>query len=1018
MQHTSTSDPPALALDDILHPMSPSPTPLPPESSSSVQRFLFDPNDLPTSIMHLAAQEHRATTPEPVDYDELESMRARVQEFALSHRTVEAELAAMVLRLISQIMLHPSPTQLALQADIIANLSFQRDSLLREREEELSRWNSEREAWLRTANVLSAKAFVAREPATRDPETQRYIARLEDDLKTSRRRTRLTAVERELSRLRPLLALHATILRDPQLRRPEHHSSLLIGPIDTDTHNYHHTAPNIVFTSATQTNVDPQADDGTRLLNPGLLTSQPSRTSKHRSDKPHRKERDKDRERDKKHRSRSGQASALPLLADARAECILVAARKLGRLRAGVVSGFIKERTKPDGEHTTAPPVHPDPGNFLLSPPTPQQRPRTVSGTPARAAHDTEARSSSPPVPLSAAYQPVPGPKSTQRRLAPSPFPPAGPAHAHAHPSMQPFPVTAHGRHPQHPLPHPGFMYFAPPPGSAPGPSGSGSGGGGGVPFVMPVSWATVPGTPPGAHASSSRHAQSATNVHTPSRTQGGAPNEGASTPMDSLVNAARTLIEDEDYDGDGPGEGAQTDVEADLAPSTIPPAELEEVQEEAPMRRRGTRRRAPAAPPDSPLPKRRRVGGGAANGIVLPPPPEAGPSTARAAPRRGRAAAAVAPPPQEKPKARGRAKGKGKAKDVPAPAPAAASGTVRAVHAPQVARIRSALDVLADQAAQEQERLPSLDVASRRGSESEGREEGGGMDVDAVDAAAEVVVVGEEEGDVGGQAAGDGMQAVEAAVEGADAEVEAADADVEVVESGVEEEPVVAPLLEAHDVAVDLEPVPASVSVSMSVSEAQEEPVAELVETGMPANPQAQDQQRAIDVAAALPDEPQSIPADEDPIPADTPPPPDESEARAEDPVAHLQTEHPPPSSPLLTPSPPSLGPPLPLATAPLPPADGPSQPSPPATPAPESPHDRPRTASPLPQTSTPTIASEPTSTNSGMGTTVVGAGDDPSTQPSVAAPPRASPLGGPAEIESGDEDAEGSVVDETDLA
>ncbi|KAI0650362.1 hypothetical protein C8Q79DRAFT_894510, partial [Trametes meyenii] len=124
-----------------------------------------------------------------------------------------------VLRLASQLLLHPSPAQLASQADIIADLAFQRDMLLRDRVDERQRWQSERESWKRTAEALSMKTRAVRESAAREQETQHYVAHLEGDLKTSRRRladtqARLHALENELSRLRPLLSMQATLLRD------------------------------------------------------------------------------------------------------------------------------------------------------------------------------------------------------------------------------------------------------------------------------------------------------------------------------------------------------------------------------------------------------------------------------------------------------------------------------------------------------------------------------------------------------------------------------------------------------------------------------------------------------------------------------------------------------------------------------------------------------------------------------------------------------------------------------------
>ncbi|KAI0775861.1 hypothetical protein BD413DRAFT_469528, partial [Trametes elegans] len=124
-----------------------------------------------------------------------------------------------VLRLTSQLLLHPSPAQLASQADTIASLTNQRNMLLHQSADERQRWQAERDSWDRIADVLTAKARAVHEPAVRDQETQRYIARLEDDVKASRRRladtqTRLSTLESEMSRLRPLLSMQATILRD------------------------------------------------------------------------------------------------------------------------------------------------------------------------------------------------------------------------------------------------------------------------------------------------------------------------------------------------------------------------------------------------------------------------------------------------------------------------------------------------------------------------------------------------------------------------------------------------------------------------------------------------------------------------------------------------------------------------------------------------------------------------------------------------------------------------------------
>ncbi|OSD04461.1 hypothetical protein PYCCODRAFT_98720 [Trametes coccinea BRFM310] len=102
MHHIANSDAPALALDDLIHSMSPSPTPLPlpPEPSSSTYshpQFAAASSHLDTaSIMDTAVLSPRISSPEPFEYSELESLRVRMQEYALSPNATEAELAALV----------------------------------------------------------------------------------------------------------------------------------------------------------------------------------------------------------------------------------------------------------------------------------------------------------------------------------------------------------------------------------------------------------------------------------------------------------------------------------------------------------------------------------------------------------------------------------------------------------------------------------------------------------------------------------------------------------------------------------------------------------------------------------------------------------------------------------------------------------------------------------------------------------------------------------------------------------
>ncbi|OJT09520.1 hypothetical protein TRAPUB_14019 [Trametes pubescens] len=833
--------------------MSPSPTPqpLPPEPSTSTlpeHHFSFESNALHNpSITDYSMQLPRTSSPEPLDYSELQAMRARVQECALSHNAREAEFAAML------------------------------------------------------------------------AETQ----------------SRFSTLERELSRLRPLLSLHATILRDPQLWEPENYPTIVVERHGRDSHEAGQTAHEV--TTAAEAGAELQGNDGAHQTH----SSQAPRalSSKHQVRKA--------RERPRKHRHRHSIAASRPLLADARSEFILVAARKLGRLRAGILSGFVKERAKYDRQSELLPTTntYADRNSRHEPPPSP------TTSRPHPSVLDGDAGSSSPPVPLAASRQRQgSSSKTTQRRLAPSPFAPgAGGAAArpaqmptHLHPSAQAYPVAAQGRHPQA-MPHPGFVYFAP----GPGQSGT-------MPLVVPVPWA-VPGTPPGSGSGQIRqtHGQatpltgSVSKIKTPARAHaGGAAGEGSSTPMDSLVSAARTLIEDEDYDGDeaeagGSGAAPVTDTEATAEEDTVP--------EDTPLRRRGTRRRAAADASDSPAPKRRRTTATAAGELAAPSIAD---PNAKKPPRRVKAAAAPSHI-QEKPKARGRAKGKGKQKaatpplDSP-PSPASTSAPppvapTRVPHAPQVARIPSALDVLADQAAQEQGRWPSLDAASRRDSESEGREE------DAIPEAMGTPTT--------------------PARDPVDDDVFAPQPEVTEPSPGGEREPAVEP--------------PEAVPTSQDAAAAPQEDADVKHANGGEAAPA-----RAVDVPETAASR---LISDEEPVPV--------PEATPRQPHAS------PPqisSPPLLPPSSPTL--PSSSFVPPSSPGHPPTSSTPRAAQQPESPRDSP---SPL---AIPAVADSDTLL---IVETTVPLNLDPADVP----PPRSGsgdePGGAPREIESSDEDAEGSIVD-----
>ncbi|KAF8178021.1 hypothetical protein BJ912DRAFT_826972, partial [Pholiota molesta] len=142
---------PALALSDIMHHMSPSPVP------SDVASMVID---------RASGIEDQAAAPDPLSEADVLAMRQRLAQMVLRQNgsiwvadsnlsSREKELVDMVLRLTATLPM--DTTQLHRQAETIANLTTQRDYIVREMEEERERWRAEREVWDRTAEALLAQ---------------------------------------------------------------------------------------------------------------------------------------------------------------------------------------------------------------------------------------------------------------------------------------------------------------------------------------------------------------------------------------------------------------------------------------------------------------------------------------------------------------------------------------------------------------------------------------------------------------------------------------------------------------------------------------------------------------------------------------------------------------------------------------------------------------------------------------------------------------------------------------------
>ncbi|KAH9947187.1 hypothetical protein B0H21DRAFT_739954 [Amylocystis lapponica] len=700
------SDGPTLELSDIMHTMSPSPAPQALPEPTHVHE---PPGDISRNhhMPPLGLADASHSTPEPFDNAELETMRLRLTQLGLAD---------------------PHPTNPNLT---IAELTLQR-------------------SWDRTAEALIGKRRAAAGATERDYETERQIARLQDDNKLSATRSlsdtnaRMSSLESELCRLRPLVLVQSSLLQGPSVsqypgmfdfglpetkagakkakRRRDRDAEAQIlahalaqsqldaaqdkaagadAPMDVDA-GAGPSSANLDVGEHTHPDVPPITDVALfSLQRSRVLLRTPAYPSSaitsgfanaagplvHVRCQNRGKGREIGQEgkgREKKARGKPQDGAddrTTPLLSDARVECYLAAARKLGRVRAGIAAGLLKEREAnkerarlkekeqkkerarqaAEAQEQEQQRIHERQNEWeqwnLTGGTDGQEEPSQLQMTP-----PPGSQRSTPTAQRPGTAGPVLAPSAMQFRGVPLP--------SHLHPSMQ----HAHpgsrqqSQLPMHQLPHPSHHPHMQYPGIVymPIPAGAGSMPGSGspaVPLLVPI--------PPGAWPMPSTPTSKPRQAHTPR--QNSTPAEGTTTPLDSLVSAARTLMVDEDYDGDGTGSGSGATSGHDGSPR---------------------RRNAAAAELESPVPKRRRVG----KAPVL----SAGASGSSTRQRGGRQQQktterdAVGVTDQEKP-------------------PVQVKGPHAVASPLPVTRVRSALDVLADQAAQEQERRPSTGPASGR---------------------------------------------------------------------------------------------------------------------------------------------------------------------------------------------------------------------------------------------------------------------------------------------------------------
>ncbi|KAL6307118.1 hypothetical protein BKA93DRAFT_838844 [Sparassis latifolia] len=752
----SSADVPVLSLSDIMHTMSPSPAPQPPLPFDSAHVSLIQVDQSGIFGSHVDPTTQRHLSVDPLEQVELETMRFRVHQlgFTSPHSAnanmtpAERELADMVLRLTSDPLLHPSPSQLASQAETIAGLSVQRNFLLREKEEEQARWQAERDGWERTAEALIGRRRAAQDAAEKDyvgvqpwlligSEAERHIARLQDDNRALRHKlseshSRMSTLESELNRLRPLLLVQPALLRDPSLlqlpalfssnappkAKPEPkkgkrkskkerekekqteenereaealalaHALALTNAEEETTAGREVDAGTAIHNVAdanatgddqrdlmqvdTENDAPQLAVEGNALSDASVLPLEgPTSGGKPQDNdvKPDKQGKVKVRKTRKSHAGTS-RDHATPLLSDARAECLLVAARRIARMRADAIADLAKEREEQRQREQELEKEERE----RLAEAADAQRLRTRSSRHGELDWGDDAGPST-----HYAYGAMAHASSSSGRDAPASLHPnaastseTAPIHgrplqlpSHLHPSIQRSQQPPHlPLHPNSPHTVPqGFVYmhprFADPVSGGPGTSQ----GAHGVPLLVPLPpgvW-PLPGTPTSGKTN---------QVRTPARNTGSS--QGVTTPMDSLVSAARTMMDDVD----------------------------ESNADEVPRRRNATAAALDAQ--ESPVPKRRRSVTASASGSRMKP------RSSRREPQ---------PAELDLGGGRGKAKGKGKGRSGETPTDSgdrAKEPTPRSVPL-SATPVRSALDVLAEQAAQEQGRWPSSGPGSRR---------------------------------------------------------------------------------------------------------------------------------------------------------------------------------------------------------------------------------------------------------------------------------------------------------------